>query len=691
MIRIPIFRKVVFLSVILVLISKIGLQAQPYIPVGSDILGTGYNTIVYAAGDTSGYLYFTGNFSGTLDYREKRIEARGKQNIFIGKLYPSGEPEYLHAIGGSGYCEVEGALFLPDGSGRLIIYYRDTIRYRDSVFVAPGRGNLAMILVDKAGEITGVRNLISGFSGRIFVVVRDTAGVIRLGGTFRKAVVNRKYYRSKGKRDGLLMTLKPDGILNFKILGGEGYEDIRLLHVSHGRLFMAGIFDRTLAAGDTLLKANHRRAAYLAVFTSGDKLTDARVLATAQDLSLASAIWQEGRYPYLAGWFRGRLSTTDTSAVSAGNLDGFILRADTGRADRVFTLGGRADDRITVLCSDTLHRLFFTADFKKHMIIGRDTLTAGDRYPDLVFSRFDPDLSILWTKQISGKNEENSTVLAIMQDQSVWIGGHFFDAFSLPDDENRQKIVREEGSYLLKYIDPCSLLHFDLPGEKMICSGSTDTLDAGSGYVKYLWTPGDIPEEKLPVHDTGFYKAVITDHYGCTASDSIHVTADSVRLAFDIKEETLPEGNNGAVDMTLLSGKPPFRILWNNGDVTEDLSGVQGGIYHVKVSDSLGCSVEKDVEVPVHDLTAVYDLYNYPNPFNDFTQIVYSLPEGTDIEISIYDLSGKKLFVLTEKSSQKGIHSFEWSRKYLKDGIYYLRLRSRFGQLSRKIIILKNH
>ena len=691
MIRIPIFRKVAFLSVVLMLISQTGLHAQSYIPAGLDILGTGYNTIVFAAGDTSGCLYFTGNFSGIMNYREKRIRAQGKQNIFISKLYPSGESEYLHVIGGSGYCENEGTILLPDGSARLVIYYRDTLRYSDSVLVAPGPGNLAMVTLDKTGKIAGVRNLISSFSGRIFAAVRDTAGVIWLGGTFRKAVVRGKYYRSKGRRDGLLLALNPDGVLNLRILSGDGYEDIRLLHVRHGKVFLAGIFDRTFTVGDTLLETSHRRAAYLVVFDSGDKMTEARVLATARDLSLSSAVWREGRYPYLAGWFRGRLSTTDTSIVSRGNRDGFILRSDTGKTARVFTLGGPADDRITALCSDTLHRLFFTAGFKQKVILGRDTLTAGDRYPDMMFSRFVPDLSVLWTRQISGKNEENNSVLTITQDQSVWIAGHFFDALSFAGDENRQKISGEEGSYLLKYIDPCSLLHFDLPAEKMICSGSTDTLDAGAGYIKYLWTPGNIAEEKLPVYDTGFYKVVITDHYGCTARDSIHVTTDSVRVAFNVKEETLPEGNNGTVDMTLLSGKPPFGILWDNGEVTEDLAGVQGGTYHVKVSDSLGCSVETDVEVPVYDLTAKYDLYNYPNPFNELTRIVYSLPEGTDIEISVYDLSGKKLFVLSEKSSQKGIHSFEWSRKYLKDGIYYLRLRSRFGQISRKMIILKNN
>jgi hypothetical protein len=161
-----------------------------------------------------------------------------------------------------------------------------------------------------------------------------------------------------------------------------------------------------------------------------------------------------------------------------------------------------------------------------------------------------------------------------------------------------------------------------------------------------------------------------------------------VRLRFDTREEILPEGYNGSVDLTVTSGLPPYTFLWNTGDVTEDLTGLQGGVYSVTVTDSAGCVAAGETEVTVRDVTAVYDLDNYPNPFRELTRILYSLPEETPVEISIWDVSGKKLFVLAEKNGRKGAQSFVWARKNLKDGVYYLKMRSRFGEITRKIMII---
>lgn len=46
--------------------------------------------------------------------------------------------------------------------------------------------------------------------------------------------------------------------------------------------------------------------------------------------------------------------------------------------------------------------------------------------------------------------------------------------------------------------------------------------------------------------------------------------------------------NAGAIDLTVLSGMPPFTFLWSNAATTEDLSGLSGGVYSVAVTDSIG-------------------------------------------------------------------------------------------------------
>ena len=49
-------------------------------------------------------------------------------------------------------------------------------------------------------------------------------------------------------------------------------------------------------------------------------------------------------------------------------------------------------------------------------------------------------------------------------------------------------------------------------------------------------------------------------------------------------------GSDGTIDLNVLGGICPYSFLWSNGDTTEDISGIPGGVYWVSVTDSNGCT-----------------------------------------------------------------------------------------------------
>ncbi len=66
---------------------------------------------------------------------------------------------------------------------------------------------------------------------------------------------------------------------------------------------------------------------------------------------------------------------------------------------------------------------------------------------------------------------------------------------------------------------------------------------------------------------------------------------------------------------------------------------------------------------------------NYPNPFSSSTQIKYKLNNSSNITLTIFDLSGKKMQVLVDEFQTTGEHIIDWDASYLKDGLYFYELK----------------
>ena len=79
---------------------------------------------------------------------------------------------------------------------------------------------------------------------------------------------------------------------------------------------------------------------------------------------------------------------------------------------------------------------------------------------------------------------------------------------------------------------------------------------------------------------------------------------------------------------------------------------------------------------------------NYPNPFHSSTTISYQLPRTGDVELSIYDLSGRKVITLVNETQQVGKHEVEWNANGMNPAIYICELKTGQGRQVMKIIKL---
>lgn len=84
-----------------------------------------------------------------------------------------------------------------------------------------------------------------------------------------------------------------------------------------------------------------------------------------------------------------------------------------------------------------------------------------------------------------------------------------------------------------------------------------------------------------------------------------------------------------------------------------------------------------------------FSLGTYPNPFAQYTNIVYTMPEAAEVELAVYDLVGHKIKTLIKTYKDKGRHDLIWNGSQLDKGVYYLRLTMPNHTVTTKVIIAK--
>lgn len=78
-----------------------------------------------------------------------------------------------------------------------------------------------------------------------------------------------------------------------------------------------------------------------------------------------------------------------------------------------------------------------------------------------------------------------------------------------------------------------------------------------------------------------------------------------IALTADIDNVSCFGYSDGAIDLTISGGHPPYRINWSNGAKTEDIHNLSSGIYTVTVKDIFNCSASATYHVVQPDQLSV--------------------------------------------------------------------------------------
>ncbi len=128
----------------------------------------------------------------------------------------------------------------------------------------------------------------------------------------------------------------------------------------------------------------------------------------------------------------------------------------------------------------------------------------------------------------------------------------------------------------------------------VLCYGSSTgaidlTVTGGTAPLAFLWSNEAVTEDISGV-PAGVYSVTITDAEGCSVTVSSIVVDEPEAIKIEGKLTNIScEGKDGAIDLTITGGTPPYAILWSDEATSEDRSGLSEGTYSVTVIDAHQC------------------------------------------------------------------------------------------------------
>ncbi|MFC1726762.1 FlgD immunoglobulin-like domain containing protein [candidate division KSB1 bacterium] len=90
-----------------------------------------------------------------------------------------------------------------------------------------------------------------------------------------------------------------------------------------------------------------------------------------------------------------------------------------------------------------------------------------------------------------------------------------------------------------------------------------------------------------------------------------------------------------------------------------------------------------------------FELYqNYPNPFNIETGIKFSLKESGETTLKIFDIAGREIKTLVNKTLDKGLYTANWDGRnnagdVVSSGVYLYMLKSGYFKTVKRMVLLK--
>jgi hypothetical protein len=396
-----ILRESSFLFVVILIATTLGLASQGTYAGTKRMGGASVDSGSSITTDSSGNIYITGHFEGTVKFgndwgtTDTKTSAGGK-DIFITKINANGTYGWTRRIGGK--SDDRGYSITTDPSDNIYVtgQFEDTVNFGDDFGMTD--------------------NKTSAGNEDIFVT---------------RINANGSYVRTRQ-------------------IGGAYHDDgIGITADRSSNIYVTGLFSDTVNFGaDFGTTDNKSSAGYYDIFVTrinanGSYGGTKRMGGTAADIGKAIATDPSGNV-YVTGFFSDTVDFgadfgTTNNQSSAGSFDVFITKINAdGSFGWTQRIGGTAIDMGQAIATDPSGSVYITGSFVGTVNFGVDfgvmdiKTSAGET--DVFITRVDKNGEYVWTRRIGGINDDDDSSITTDLSGYVYFTGRFKDTVDFGDD-----------------------------------------------------------------------------------------------------------------------------------------------------------------------------------------------------------------------------------------------------------------
>jgi len=602
--------------------------------------------------DESGNIYITGSFSNGADFGGTVLNAYHQEDAFLAKYNPNGTLAWAKNIG-QGQNRQRGNNLAIDNSGNIYMigFFQDSIDFGSNwVLYDTAAAKLTDNFIAKFNNSGILLDTVQIFGSvdatRLNAISIANDGGILISGFFQgQLTIKTQTLTSQGNDD--IVFVKLDATFNLdwiRQIGSSGSD--RGYHAESdkmGNTYLVGVITGTANVDSTdtgifdaqPITSNGGYDIFLAKYnTAGTLQWKMNLGDTGEDLGLGLNIYEN--LLHFSGYFCGEIVFKNDTIKSSSttNMDVFfgVVNMDSNPITAK-SIQGDNEDRSQAIAYDGQGNEYIAGYFKStSLTIGTDVLiNLNPPNKDGFVAKYDLPFSVTYTEQTNVTCNGGSDGELIV---TPFFGAPPYNYVWTPSvstDSTASNL--SAGTYKVKVTDnnsdvdsvttditqPSSITVDRVITDVKCFNGNDGEIDinpSGSNPpYTYFWSTTDgsgvtATDEDQTGLTPGTYDVTVTDKNGCT-TDSSFVVGEPTQIQTTMSGTDVSGAGagDGEARVDITGGTPNYIYFWYDDDSTytawdstlvytkDTISGLDGDVYHVVVTDVNGCKATDQVTI----------------------------------------------------------------------------------------------